>query len=123
MTNAVDPGLYRIIASIDLTVRVGHTVPTVYSLARWSRCGLCVQQQICTMEEATKQQIEISTSSKLSSDVIVEAVDRPVNGDDHQGAALPPLNASQLRDRTRKKRHTIKKLEKKLELLHRQIKK
>ena len=42
---------------------------------------------------------------------------------DHHATSKPPVNAAQLRDRTRKKRHTIKKLEKKLEVLHRQIKK
>ena len=73
---------------------------------------------------AMNQQIVSSTSGKLSQrdteDVAsVEASERAINGD----AAPPPVNASQLRDRTRKKRHTIKKLEKKLELLHRQIKK
>ena len=78
------------------------------------------------MEETTKPQIESSTSGKLSSrdsDASVEAIDRAINGDENNGAVLPPVNASQLRDRTRKKRHTVKKLEKKLEVLHRQIKK
>ena len=78
-------------------------------------------------ETTTNQQIESSTSSKLSSRdselvASVEASDEPINGDEHH-AVPPPVNASQLRDRTRKKRHTIKKLEKKLEVLHRQIKK
>ena len=77
------------------------------------------------MEETTRnQEIVSSTSGKLSprdAETVdgVEASERAINGD----AAPPPVNASQLRDRTRKKRHTIKKLEKKLELLHRQIKK
>lgn len=79
------------------------------------------------MEETTDHQIVSSTSSKLSlrdSEPVasVEASDMPVNCDERH-AAPPPVNASQLRDRTRKKRHTIKKLEKKLEVLHRQIKK
>ena len=77
------------------------------------------------MEETTRNQEIVSpTFGKLSprdSETVdsVEASERAINGD----AAPPPVNASQLRDRTRKKRHTIKKLEKKLELLHRQIKK
>jgi hypothetical protein len=79
-------------------------------------------------ESTTNQQIATSTSGKLSTRdtetvASVEASERPVNGDESHAAALPPVNASQLRDRTRKKRHTIKKLEKKLEVLHRQIKK
>ena len=78
-------------------------------------------------ETTTNQQIESPTSSKLSSRdselvASVEASGGPINGDERH-AVPPPVNASQLRDRTRKKRHTIKKLEKKLEVLHRQIKK
>lgn len=37
--------------------------------------------------------------------------------------ASKAINATQLRERSRKKRHVVKKLEKKLEILHRHIKK
>ena len=58
-----------------------------------------------------------------SSSVTAAVADAASTGNGKQPASQAPVNAAQLRDRTRKKRHTIKKLEKKLEVLHRQIKK
>lgn len=76
-------------------------------------------------ETTTNEQIVSSPSSKLSPRGSAEPVPsvEASGSASERHAAPPPVNASQLRDRTRKKRHTIKKLEKKLEVLHRQIKK
>ena len=80
-----------------------------------------------TMEERESVKSTTSKSPSRKSGPIsnVEAnVDEAVSDETSHGAvAPPPVNVSQLRDRSHKKRHTIKKLEKKLEVLHRQIKK
>ena len=75
--------------------------------------------------EETSVEIESSTSSPRETEPVpaAETTDRPDGDDNNHLKHAAPVNASQLRDRTRKKRHTIKKLEKKLEVLHRQIKK
>ena len=62
-------------------------------------------------------------ADSTSSSVTAAMVDTASAGNGKQPASKAPVNAAQLRDRTRKKRHIIKKLEKKLEVLHRQIKK
>ena len=62
------------------------------------------------------------TTSRDTESVAVTAVADVGDNDGHTSREAP-LNAVQLRDRTRRRRHTIKKLEKKLEVLHRQIKK
>ena len=62
-------------------------------------------------------------ADSTSSSVTTVVADAASAGNGKRPTGRTPVNAAQLRDRTRKKRHTIKKLEKKLEVLHRQIKK
>lgn len=66
---------------------------------------------------------DASSSTKEAETASASTAVAEAGESDHHATSKPPVNAAQLRDRTRKKRHTIKKLEKKLEVLHRQIKK
>ena len=76
-------------------------------------------EEVPAAESPNQPEDEESTSSSTTA----AAADTASNGEQPTAKATVPVNAAQLRDRTRKKRHTIKKLEKKLEVLHRQIKK
>ena len=66
---------------------------------------------------------DATTSTKDAETVSASTAVAEAGDIGRHATSKPPVNAAQLRDRTRKKRHTIKKLEKKLEVLHRQIKK